>query len=129
MKRLILFLGILFAFQLVFSTTSVLAQRGGPCTADFTCDQDVDAEDVTAFLEQFGRNQYSNPCPDCYDSPCPCQEPEKCPSPFGWCIDSSECGSGSGDCCCCKHIASPDFGFCLDAIECMTNPSGLYICF
>jgi len=32
------------------------------CEADFGCDGDVDAEDVTAFLSDFGRGQYSQPC-------------------------------------------------------------------
>jgi len=31
----------------------------------FTYDGDVDAEDVTKFLEDFGRSQYNNPCPQC----------------------------------------------------------------
>ena len=32
------------------------------CEANFDCDSDVDAEDVTTFLNDFGRNAYSNPC-------------------------------------------------------------------
>ena len=32
------------------------------CEANFDCDEDVDAEDVTTFLIDFGRNAYSNPC-------------------------------------------------------------------
>ena len=32
------------------------------CEANFDCDQDVDANDVTAFLTDFGRSQYNNPC-------------------------------------------------------------------
>jgi len=32
------------------------------CEANFDCDQDVDADDVTKFLEDFGRNQFNNPC-------------------------------------------------------------------
>ena len=36
------------------------------------CDQNVDASDVDTFLSQFGRNPFNSPCPDCYDSPCPC---------------------------------------------------------
>jgi len=32
------------------------------CEGNFDCDLDVDAEDVTAFLDDFGRNAYSNPC-------------------------------------------------------------------
>jgi len=32
------------------------------CEADFDCNGNVDAEDVTTFLEDFGRNQYNDPC-------------------------------------------------------------------
>jgi hypothetical protein len=32
------------------------------CEANFDCDRDVDANDVTAFLTDFGRSQYFNPC-------------------------------------------------------------------
>ena len=35
------------------------------CRGDFLCDGDVDADDITTFLEDFGRNQFNNPCPDC----------------------------------------------------------------
>jgi len=36
-----------------------------PCYGDFNCDSTVDAVDVTKFLEDFGRNQFNNPCPAC----------------------------------------------------------------
>ena len=32
------------------------------CEADFDCDGDVDAEDVTRFLWDFGRNEFYDPC-------------------------------------------------------------------
>lgn len=32
------------------------------CEANFDCDQDVDANDVTAFLTDFGRSIYNDPC-------------------------------------------------------------------
>ena len=32
------------------------------CESDFLCDGDVDAEDVTAFLTDFGRGTYDRPC-------------------------------------------------------------------
>jgi len=32
------------------------------CEANFDCDQDVDANDVTTLLQYFGRSQYNNPC-------------------------------------------------------------------
>jgi hypothetical protein len=55
----------------MLSASNVMAQ-GEPCTADFNCDQAVAADDVAEFLNQFGRGEYNDPCPDCYDSPCPC---------------------------------------------------------
>jgi hypothetical protein len=61
---------ILLVGLLMLSTSILLAQV--PCTADFDCDQDVDATDVDGFLNQFGRSPFFDPCPDCYDSPCPC---------------------------------------------------------
>jgi len=47
---------------LVFSVQIIMAQ-GEPCQGNFDYDQDVDADDVTVFLEHFGRNQYNDPCP------------------------------------------------------------------
>jgi ABC-type cobalt transport system substrate-binding protein len=38
------------------------------CEADFNCDGNVDAIDVTSFLTDFGRNQFNNPCTS--GSPC-----------------------------------------------------------
>jgi hypothetical protein len=32
------------------------------CESDFNCDQNVDADDVVLFFEDFGRNQFINPC-------------------------------------------------------------------
>ena len=61
---------LLIFFALLLPVSSALAQE--PCTADFDCNGNVDADDVTVFLNQFGRSPYNNPCPDCYDSPCPC---------------------------------------------------------
>jgi len=38
------------------------------CEANFDCDQDVDAQDVTAFLADFGRSIYNRPCTN--EDPC-----------------------------------------------------------
>lgn len=38
------------------------------CEGDFDCNGSVDAADVTSFLVNFGRNQFSNPCTQ--QSPC-----------------------------------------------------------
>ena len=32
------------------------------CEGNFNCDANVDATDVTSFLEDFGRNTFNNPC-------------------------------------------------------------------
>ena len=36
------------------------------CEGNFDCDQDIDAGDVTTFLQHFGRSQYNNPCTNQY---------------------------------------------------------------
>ena len=38
------------------------------CEGNFDCDNNVDSTDITAFLENSGRNQYNNPCTS--GSPC-----------------------------------------------------------
>ena len=63
----------LFFILLVLSVPPSMAQE--PCYGNFDCDQDVDAEDVIKFLEDFGRNDFFNPCPTCQDSLCPCTPP------------------------------------------------------
>jgi hypothetical protein len=62
MKRL-----ILMAMVFLMSSSMALAQNF--CQGDFTYDGDVDANDVTTFLEHFGRSIFSNPCP--FDGPSP----------------------------------------------------------
>jgi len=69
-KKVLLKRLALLTCLITLSAPNVMAQV--PCTADFNCDQNVDATDVTTFLSQFGRNPFNDPCPDCYDSPCPC---------------------------------------------------------
>ena len=71
MKKLLTVALIVAAGLFMLSASNVFAQ-GEPCTADFNCDGNVDATDVTTFLSQFGRSPYNDPCPDCYDSQCPC---------------------------------------------------------
>ncbi len=41
------------------------------CKGDFTYDGDVDADDVTTFLEHFGRGQYDRPCSPDGSTPVP----------------------------------------------------------
>jgi hypothetical protein len=78
---------ILISMVVLLSSSMSIAQE--PCTADFDCNGNVDADDVTVFLTQFGRSPFNNPCPDCYDSPCPCSTCITCSgtlSPLGrWC--------------------------------------------
>jgi hypothetical protein len=35
------------------------------CEGDLDSNETVDADDVAKFLEDFGRNQFNNPCPAC----------------------------------------------------------------
>ena len=87
-KKMLIGVLIVLAGLFLLSASTVLAQ-GEPCTADFNCDQNVDATDVDTFLSQFGRNPFNDPCPDCYDSSCPCGTCIICEgtlSPLGrWC--------------------------------------------
>ena len=52
---------LLIAMVVLLSSSIVLAQDF--CKGDFTYDGDVDANDVTTFLEHFGRSQFNKPCP------------------------------------------------------------------
>lgn len=52
---------------LIFSSSISLAQNF--CKGDFNYNGSVGAEDVSVFLEHFGRSQFNNPCPP--DGPAP----------------------------------------------------------
>ena len=54
MRRMLVGLLIVVAGLFMLSTPNVMAQL--PCTADFNCDQNVDATDVSTFLQDFGRS-------------------------------------------------------------------------
>jgi hypothetical protein len=56
MKQLIVLLILLF-----LSVPLVLAQDF--CEGDFNYNGSVGAEDVSTFLEHFGRSPFNNPCP------------------------------------------------------------------
>ena len=65
---------ILATYLLILSVPHVIAQcdmtyRNPICKCDFDFDCDGDANDVTEFLNCFGRNQYNNPCPPCVTNP------------------------------------------------------------
>ena len=62
MKRL-----IVITMVFLLSAPNVLAQDF--CNGDFNYDGNCDANDVSTFLEDFGRSQYFNPCP--FDGPAP----------------------------------------------------------
>ena len=74
MKRLIVgvFMVVVVALSLSFSLSVVMAQE--PCEGNFDCDQDMDVDgtDAAVFKSDFGRSQFNDPCPSCYDSICPC---------------------------------------------------------
>ena len=60
MKRLIVALGIVVMFVFSVSASHVFAQPGNMCEGDYNRDNNQDANDVTKFLEDFGRNQFFN---------------------------------------------------------------------
>jgi len=68
MKNLIVFPGIFHAFQLAFNTSAVSAPQcdfdyqNTICTSDLDLDCDSDADDVTIFIDGFGRSQFNMPC-------------------------------------------------------------------
>jgi len=70
MRRMLAVALVVVVGFFMLSVLSVIAQE--PCTADFNCDQNVDATDVDTFLSMFGRNPFNDPCPLCQDSLCPC---------------------------------------------------------
>jgi len=53
----------------LLSAPGASAQEPCECNADF--DQDVDADDVTRVLEDFGRSRFNNPCPPSGPAPVP----------------------------------------------------------
>ena len=55
------------ACMLMLSVSNVFAD--GICQGNFDYDDDVDAVDVTTFLNHYGRNQHNDPCPP--DGPAP----------------------------------------------------------
>lgn len=61
MKKRTVRLWALLVCLLFLTAAPVMAQDY--CKGDFEYDGDVDADDVTEFLNHFGRSQYNNPCP------------------------------------------------------------------
>jgi len=61
---------VLMVCLTMLSAPRVMAQDF--CQGDFTYDGDVDADDVTEFLNHFGRDQYYLPCPP--DGPAPVEK-------------------------------------------------------
>jgi len=106
MRKILAVAVIVVAGVFMFSAPSVMAQE--PCESDFTCDGDVDADDVATFLEDFGRFEFNNPCPDCYDSPCPCN-----PCPYGMVDCGERCIDPMND----KDACGADMN-CLGGTEC-----------
>jgi len=62
MKRLI-------SLAVIILLSSSIAFAQDFCKGDFDYDGDVDSDDVTEFINSFGRGQYNNPCPP--DGPAP----------------------------------------------------------
>jgi len=71
MKRTVLLTVVtLLSWLLFFTASNVMGQDF--CRGDFNYNGSVGAEDVTEFLNNFGRSQYNNPCP--LDGPAPVQK-------------------------------------------------------
>lgn len=68
MKNVILLTWLtLLSFIVLFPSSNIIAQDF--CKGDFNYDGNVDATDVSAFLQNFGRSRFNNPCPS--DGPTP----------------------------------------------------------
>ena len=96
---------MLIAGLSLLSAPCVLAQ---PCEGNFNCDEDVDGSDAFIFKEDFGRNQYDNPCDTCINSPCPCN-----PCPYGMVDCGNRCIDPMND----KDDCGADMD-CLGGTEC-----------
>ena len=66
-KRILLEASFIYATLCLLVVSPVRAQNF--CKGDFAYDADVDAEDVSTFLDHFGRSPFNNPCPA--DGPAP----------------------------------------------------------
>ena len=131
-QRKMLATALIVVFSL-FIFTSPIAVAQDPCEGNFDCDQDVDGTDAAVFKEDFGRSQFSDPCPTCQENPCPCPG---CAltvcgidDPIGWDICLT---SGERDCCCCAPEGDLLRGFCSDLDTCFQLPPhpifGPYMC-
>jgi hypothetical protein len=63
MKQLILII------MVILMSASIVHAQELFCNGDFNYDGNCDADDVSTFLEDFGRSQFFNPCP--FDGPAP----------------------------------------------------------
>ena len=103
------------AVLVLLSAPSVMAQPpGNMCEGNFDLDQDVDAVDVTQFLQDFGRSQYFNPCPaPPMDAPPIMTKYERM-----FCVATPECSnagyvnthSGMPVCCCWDQTSTYNYG-------------------
>ena len=76
MRKVLAVTLIVLTGLLVLSAPYVIAgcypdNNNPPCEADLDFDCDVDADDVTMFLEDFGREEYYLPCPSNGPTPVP----------------------------------------------------------
>ena len=81
---------LIVAVGLFLSTSTVLSQL--PCPADLDCDGDVDAEDASTFLQDFGRSRWCGASGAGFLCDFPCTNEYPCPGDFD-CdtdIDSSD---------------------------------------
>ena len=98
----------------LMSASTVIAQE--PCEGNLDCDYppDVDADDLTIFLEDFGSEPSWNPCPTCTKNCGPIQ------AGYPFCMYNDDCLGGE-DCCCCVSEMNPYEGVCAARYQCEYN--------
>ena len=60
MRKILAIAAVVF----MLSASSIMAQPGNMCEDDYNLDNNMDAQDVAKFLEDFGRSIFNNPCPE-----------------------------------------------------------------
>jgi hypothetical protein len=128
MKRLIFILGIVVMFVFSLSSSNVLAQPGNQCEANYNLDYNMDAADITKFLEDFGRNVFSNPCPEPpLDGPPFMTKYERMfceASPDCWVVGYEFTQTFNSVCCCWDQTMTYNYG-CRGSMYCEFDLQGM----
>ena len=116
---------VMFVFAV--SASNVLAQPGNQCEDNVDLDYDVDGTDAAKFKEDFGRSQFSNPCPEPpQDGPPIMTKYERmfCEiTPECWDAGYAMTYQGFNVCCCWDQTLTYNYG-CRSEFYCMVELQG-----